>query len=376
MLAWLQKLFPQGQANDISTVDCPGSNPEAHGDARTSAGGADGGFINNVLIRNPDDAAEYPLALGNLFRAQGDIARAVRLRESCIAAPDTSATLKARVYFELGRDYRKAGFLDRALTAYKEARKRGFSSEMVGGDLAQLYADSGDFINAAEEFSRLGNTAAQACYLVQQAEECAAQGNDLEAARLLRQALHVHAGSPEARLALAAISLLGNDASRCVEEVLQGLTIPSPPARLILLEGLYSFIKGPAGPDIDRDTLSHVLAGLDVALGGLPPDLTLCYYAGLFAEIDADNAKAEQWYTKALVLDPDFWASRLAILALAASRENLPPLLAAQVAFFTEQGARSKRFLCPPCGLRRDTIFSQCPRCLAWHSAAFRTRLI
>lgn len=367
-ITWLRKAF------------APGKRTSAHPDAgRLEAVlgvplPADHDLLLDGLL-DEEDAALYPLALGNLFRAQGDIDHAVRLRERVLAAPDASEPLKARALFELGRDYRKAGFLDRALAAFKEAEKYGFPSRMVAEALMRLHADSGDFEAAATEAAHLGNAQAKAWYLVLQAREEAAAGNDSEAVSYLRHALGAYKGSPEAWLALVTISLLDDDGAKALEDMRKGLSLASASGRLILLEGVYAFVRGPSGPSIHRDTLGSFTSGLAQSLNAAYPDITLCYYTGLLLQAAGDAGGAEQWFTKALVLDPDFWAARLAILALAAGREALPPLLADQIAFFTEQGARSKRFLCPSCGMRRDTIFSQCPRCFAWYSAAFRLRL-
>lgn len=324
-------------------------------------------------LLDKEDAACQVLALGNLFRAQGDIDRAVRLRERVLASPDHS--LRGRAFFELGRDYRKAGFLDRALRSFKEAAKFDFPARIVGEELMRLHADSGDFASAATEAAKLGNAGAQAHYLVLQAREQAAAGNDAEAAHYLRHAVAAWGGSPEAWLSFATISLLAEDNEKALADMREGLAKTSDSGRLILLEGLYAFVRGSAGLTIGTARFRAFATGLADALAAFSPDITTCYYAGLFLHHAGDTAGAEQWYTKCLVLDPDFWAARLAILALAAGREALPALLADQIAFFTEQGARSKRFLCPSCGMRRETIFSLCPRCFAWHSAAFRLRL-
>ncbi|MDR0339799.1 MAG: tetratricopeptide repeat protein [Desulfovibrio sp.] len=325
------------------------------------------------------DAAEIPLALGNLYRAQGDIDRAVALREAVLSRQNDNQGqndgVSARTYFELGRDYRTAGFLDRAVDAFREARKLGFSEQAIRLELARLYADSGEFSAAASEYTKIDMPYAAAHFLVRQAEEIGAEGKDEAALRLLRQAINVYPGSPEVRRSLACMSLMAGSASESIVHLRAGLAKGDDSARLILLEGLYAFIRGGAAPDIDMEALDAVAASLGEIIGELGQSLTLCYYAGLFLHRVGRKDEAEQWFTKCLILDPDFWAARLALLALCAEREPLPPLLAQQIAFFTEQGLKAKRFLCPPCGLRRDTIFSRCPRCQDWHSVTFRPRL-
>ena len=331
----------------------------------------------------PDGISE----LGVLYRERGDFEQAVLLRETVLALPNTSPALRARTFFELGRDYRHAGLLDRALLAYKDARKAGCPESAVNEDLLQLYADSGDFPTAAAYAAKLGNIPAQAFFLVRAAEEEASGGRDGGAAQLLDKAVSLFPGSPEARLARASMFLLGGNGEKALAEVVAGLTGmgagmragsgagDAASGRLLLLEGLYTRVTGSSAPNITPAALRVLVAGLHAFIGAGKPDVTACYYCGLFLQTVREDAPAEQWFTKALVMDPDFWAARLALLVLAAAREDLPPLLAEQVAFFKEAGTRSKRFVCPPCGLRRDTIFSQCPRCRSWHSAAFRLRL-
>ena len=315
------------------------------------------------------------LALGNLFREKGDIVQAVRVRELLLDQPGLPSATRAEACYELGRDYRKAGFLDRALTAFKDGRKLGYDEKAVSEELLQLYADSGDFSAAAREAATLGLAHAEAHFHVRHAEELAGTGRDDDAVGLLRKALTVYPGSPEARLAKASIYLSGGNAVRALKELEEGLAKGVPSGRLILLEGIYAFINGPSAPGLAATAVKDLGRGLDSLLTPYDDDVTMCYYGGLFLQHAGAESQAEQWFTKALVLDPDFWAARLAILDLCADREDLPPLLAAQIAFFTEQGGKSKRFTCPPCGMRRDSIFSQCPRCRAWHSASFRMRL-
>lgn len=321
------------------------------------------------------DAADVSILLGNLFRAQGDIERAIKLREALLSRIGADAELRGRIFFELGCDYRKAGLLDRALSAYRDARRFGFSDLAVSRELILLFADSGDFHAASVESAAIDNPQAEAYFLVRQAEEQAACRNDDAAARLIRRAIDVYPGSPEAWLALVCMSLAVGDGFMASERFAAGLAKTRDSATLILLEGLYAFINGPAAPAISSDALHALMQGVHETFAAQEADLMRCYYGGLFMQHVKKVDEAEQWFTKALVIEPDFWAARLALMALIADRESPTPLLASQIAFFTRKAAESKRFFCRPCGMRRNSIFSFCPRCRAWHSVAFRLYL-
>lgn len=375
---WLHKLFDQKEGNEavdasglknrepLTEEDCLASLTELY--RFISAGKA------GSLALNAAACSDYALILGNLFRSQGDIDRAVRLREAMLSDPAMPEERRAAVLFELGEDYRKAGLYDRAYAAYRDSRQNGYPEEDISQELALLAADSGNFEKAADESAKHGNVQAQAFYLVRLAEESAAVGNDGAAIKLVKDALRIFPGSPEAWLRLACISLLGGDGKTAAGHVLSGIEHGEEPAQLILLEGLYAFLLGGAAPHLEEDALAALIAAIHGFFSGVEAGVVHCYYTGLFLQLVNREKEAEQWFTKALVLDPDFWAARLAILGLSAGREKLPLLLSQQISFLAAQASQAKRFRCASCGMRRDTIFSFCPRCRAWHTAAFRSR--
>lgn len=389
LLAWLQTLFtPQRQGKATPAAWKQSTSISASTPAQNNAAACE---LARRIVYDPDGAAALPadrsgqpfyedapdpmLLLGAVLRSRGDFEQAVRLREEILAQPETPPLLRARTLFELGRDYKQAGMLDRATEAYKDARKAGFPERTVIEDLCQLYADAGDFEKAAEMAEALGNPSAQACYMVRQAEDLAGGGNDQNAERLLFKALLLFPASPEARLALSRMFLLSKDPQKALDKTRGGLEDMGDAGRLILLEGLHAFAGGPLAPNIDTAAMRTFFTGLCDTFNTLKPNLVLCYYGGLFLRHIREETLAEHWFSKALALAPDFWAARLSLLSLTAAREELPPLLAEQIRFFIEAGARAKRFKCAACGLPRESIFSHCPRCRAWHSAAFRTTL-
>ncbi len=82
-----------------------------------------------------DDTVETHLALGNLFRRQGEIDRALKVHQNLIARPQLSNLQRNHARFELACDYLRAGVLDRA--------------ERLFGDLAD------DDVHGQQSLSRL-----------------------------------------------------------------------------------------------------------------------------------------------------------------------------------------------------------------------------
>ena len=91
--------------------------------------------INYLLSDKPDQAlqemvqvakirsesAEVYMALGEMFRTQGEYGRAVRIHQNLLARPDVSADFHFQAYVSLGRDFQAGGLLDRALRHFEKA---------------------------------------------------------------------------------------------------------------------------------------------------------------------------------------------------------------------------------------------------------------
>ena len=329
------------------------------------------------VVRNDPEAVEIYLALGNLFRAQGDIERAVMIREGLMARPGLNPRFKARASFELGQDYHRSGVVDRALTAYAEALSLGYDANAVTAERGDLHAGAGDYAKAAEEYRKLGHARAQAHYLVRAAEDMAVSGNDSQASGLVKKALRVFSGSPEAWSALISMTALAEEWRKIPSLLGKSLTQIHPSLRFLVLESLLnagSKVRGTQENSSDSFAASLCDAVLPV-LEKQEQDLLLAYYGALFLRNKGDAEEANVWLAKALVVEPDFWAARLELLVLFAASHLLPPVVELQLDYFTGQLRHVKRFFCTVCGLRQESVFYRCPRCASWHSISFRPTL-
>ena len=61
------------------------------------------------------DALEIQMILGNLYRAKGQVGRAITLHQSLLQRPDLTKLEQAYVQLCLALDFRHGGFVDRAL---------------------------------------------------------------------------------------------------------------------------------------------------------------------------------------------------------------------------------------------------------------------
>ncbi len=333
-------------------------------------------------VQNDPSAVEIYLALGNLYRQQGDIERAVQIRNTLIVRPGLAPRFKARALFELGRDFRRSGVVDRAQQAFTEARALGANPQEVNLELAQLAADSGDFAEAAQLYAKLRNPAAQAHYLTRHAEDLLREGHTKEAQIRLGRAIRFYSGAAEAWLGLLLLHLRSREWRKAKRILRNALDNTEPALRFLFFEGILSTLPANAGGDgrelADVELRERFEQSTAIALEALEqqePELLLLYYTALFLQRSGKDTEATEWLAKALVLRPDFWAARLELLQATMSQQQLLPVFKAQLEYFVEQSRAGSRFICRKCGYRSNTTFYVCPRCRAWHSVAFKISL-
>ncbi|MGE4506536.1 MAG: tetratricopeptide repeat protein [Desulfovibrionaceae bacterium] len=342
--------------------------------------------LSNV-VRNNSEVVEIYLALGSLYRSQGEIERAIQIRNNLIVRPGLDEAFKARAYFELGRDFRRAGFLDRSAQALQKARELGGDRQAILQEEAKLAAQAGDNERAARLYADLGFPPAQAHHLVQQAREHRREGDAAKSERKLKQALKAYPGSVEAWLEQLIHDHDSGDGARFGKTLANALDAVEPDLRFVLLEGLIEHAASqrecqrdpiaqacPPGTMInfvdDQQLQSQIVPALDRRA-----DALLSYYGARLLLMCGYDAMAKTWLERCLELEPDFWLARLELFHLSRTAQPLSPEFEQQLEFFVDRARHIKRFVCRRCGLRRDTLFFVCPRCQSWHSITFRTQI-
>ncbi|HDQ40290.1 MAG TPA: tetratricopeptide repeat protein [Desulfonatronum sp.] len=326
------------------------------------------------VVKNNPDAVEIYLALGNLYRSQGEIERAVHIRQNLIVRPGLRDEFKARALYELGRDYKRGGFVDRAFEAFQQARSLAGNNPSITQELAKLCAEAEDYLQAARYYVELGNSLAEAHYLVRQSQKEARDHPDGkgQALKWLERALKVAPDSMEAWLEKMHRALLGLEKQPLSRLLEQGLRLVPEAKRFMLLDGLVTSIKSEELPFFDS---AEEVNAILIILSDYPQDLLLQYYGGLLLLHLEQFSEAQLWFEKCLLLDTNFWLARLELLALALKNNTLPQSVEVQLIFFLSRAREVKRFICRQCGLKRESVFFVCPRCGSWHSISFRRNL-
>lgn len=158
------------------------------------------------MLEVDSETAEIHLALGNLFRRQGEVDRAIRVHQNLIARPSLTRGQRALALLELGHDYMKAGLLDRAESLFLQVVEAGAGREAALNQLLVIYQQEREWQKAvavALKLEAVGNRAIRvtlAQLLCEQAEGARSAREVAEARALLKKALAHDPGCVRASL--------------------------------------------------------------------------------------------------------------------------------------------------------------------------------
>lgn len=317
--------------------------------------------LTKALERDPA-AAELNLTLGALFRKRGEIDRALRLHENVLSQPELKPDTRALALYELGQDCVKAGLLDRAEDALKQAARHPAFDALAYEQLLPIHEQLGDWRQASEVAERMeilkGQSYAtvRAHYLLELASECLVQGDAAQAGKLARDALDIDKNCVRGNLflgqlheaalswdeALSAYALVPEQDARFLSEVIPAVE------RVCFASGKSAALK---------EVLDHLEAhyGLDSAVW--------LANAKLIGDADAQAA-----YLADKLSQRPSWRGLIQFLSLPAAQQA--GVLSAPVqAFSTALGklmVSRPHYLCTHCGFTPSLLFWRCPSCKQW----------
>src|SRR5499427_9229504 len=106
------------------------------------------------------DALEVHMILGNLYREKGQVGKAITVHQNLLQQPRLSRLEHAYVLLCLGLDYKRGGFVDRALEAFNEVLQLDQKNEYALLNLQKLHEEQHQWIEAYDTRQRLSKLAA------------------------------------------------------------------------------------------------------------------------------------------------------------------------------------------------------------------------
>ena len=106
------------------------------------------------------DALEIHMILGNLYREKGQVGKAITVHQNLLQRPKLTRAEHAHVLLCLGLDYKRGGFVDRALEAFTEVLRLDPKNEYALLNLQKLHEEQHQWTEAYDTRQRLNKLAA------------------------------------------------------------------------------------------------------------------------------------------------------------------------------------------------------------------------
>jgi lipopolysaccharide assembly protein B len=317
------------------------------------------------LLEVDQDTVEIHLALGNLFRRQGEVDRALRIHQNLVARPSLSDQHRSQARFELARDYLRAGMLDRAEDLFRELAQQPYFREQSLLGLIGIYEQERDWQQALDATRQLEAARGHSLRAVIAQYLCELADNARRARDFLQASNHLRAAYAEYRECVRASLMQGE-----IEEA-QGTYEKATQLYRRVVEQDLEFVGEVIEPlsrcyeRLSRQqALSEFLQEIAVRYDGPAPRIAM---ARLLAR-QGKTARALEYLAGALQANPS-WIGLDQLLQLAPpASDSLQPSLDSLRAALKRVTDASPRYQCSHCGFHARTLYWQCPGCRQWNS--------
>ncbi|MBF0187566.1 MAG: tetratricopeptide repeat protein [Magnetococcales bacterium] len=326
------------------------------------------------VVRINSETVEIHLSLGNLFRARGEVGRAIRIHQNIIARPNLPPEIRAAALFALAEDYRQGGFLDRAVTAYRQVLEVDDKNHRALEELMALHENEGRWDRALRALKRLEHLTEKSdprreahlrIKLGQEALRSHDQGESDDGQRAVekatdhfKEAIRVFPGCVEAYRQLGEIQLESGQAKAAIRS-LRTLkkTRPSHFFMVVdLLRRAYEQLEDEKGYEV---CMSEAFESPTTS----PP--FIIRWSRFLEEHDRIE-EAIAVLEDGMVKHPGSAEIAFRLMRLHADTANWQTAISAGDRCLEHLTSRQHTFQCSQCGFRSHDIYWKCPQCHNW----------
>jgi lipopolysaccharide biosynthesis regulator YciM len=314
------------------------------------------------------DALEIRLILGNLYREKGQVGRAIQEHQALLQRPNLRKLEHANVLLCLGLDYRRGGFVDRALEAFSEVLRLDPGNQYALLNLQKLHEEQHQWRDAHAARQKLAAAAPaddkprhqRILAFLENAIglEAMNQGDAAAAAQRFESAIELDPSNAPAYLHLGDIRFREGDTGGAIAAWER--LVASCPDRSHLafarLETAYKKAGDPARfPDLCRRLIEQT-----------PQDWRARLALAAHLRWNGNPAEGLEILFEALAINPHALAVHQAIWELL-SAVDLPRALVDRYFELTRQSVfYVDPHICVRCRYRSTELLWQCPQCHEW----------
>jgi lipopolysaccharide biosynthesis regulator YciM len=316
------------------------------------------------------DALEIRLILGNLYREKGQVGRAIQEHQQLLQRPDLRKLEHANVLLCLGLDYKRGGFVDRAIEAFSEVLRLDPDNPYALSNLEKLYEEQHQWGEAYATRQKLAARNGEApsaqheqilAFLENElGMESLKKGDSGDALRRFEAAIALDPRNSPAYLNLGDLQLQQGDSASAIA-TWERLVGQSPERAYLAfgrLERAYAQVgSGTRFPELCRQLIA-----------ANPQDWRARLALGNHLDAHGDPRQALDLLFDALVQNPHALVLHQAIWQTL-SQLDLPQTLVGRYVELTRDAVfYLDAHLCVRCRYRSTELLWQCPQCHEWNT--------
>lgn len=334
--------------------------------------------LNYVLSKEPDkaiaeltkaarintDTVEIYQSLGNLFREQGEIDRAIKIHQNIVARDNIDEGARVDSLMDLGIDYRKAGIFDQAIAKFMQVIELRPNSLDAYENLVKIYEEEKDWEEAFEtqkkiqRLRRTKNRNVLAHLKTEWGKSLVEKGLYLEGEKAFEEAIEMEESCVDAHLHLGDLYFEQGMMERAIK--IWREIIGTQPRFAFLtykrLRAAYTAIE-------KMDDFEKLL---EEAAGKHPEDVQTIMALGRHYFKAGDRGKAEALLKQVVEQSPRYLEAHRILGEIYFTEDRKDDALASYrnlLQIFTPAGML---YHCGRCGYESREICWKCPQCKEW----------
>lgn len=315
--------------------------------------------------------AEIYLALGQLFRNTGELERAIRVHRDILLRPNLPDDIRQQTFFEIGLDYKKAGFFDRACCTFEEIVEKNPKDHAARRELSALYVGMREWEKAlvlSRDSPTAENETNVIAHLTTEVAKAADQAGDKKKAQtFFRKAIDLNKNCVDAWLHYGDFLVNENRSQEALEAWEKAFQI-SPEFTSQIID---RFVKLPA---LERNGAVDEFFNRHLDNYSQTKEFNLAYIDWqiktghlkearlLLLKLLAQGSGDQKIFSlvRQLIKSPES-----VTVTECENHDLIQALLMTNFRF-------EKNYHCQKCGYRLDQMVWRCPRCFTWDSVALR----
>lgn len=316
------------------------------------------------------DAVEIHMILGNLYREKGQVGRAVQIHQQLLQRPRLRTLEHTYVQLCLGLDYKRGGFVDRAIESFNEVLRLDPENEHALLHLEKMFEDQHQWAEAAAVRERLAKVVRPSLQMRHHAiqafleNELGAQardrGDEAEALKHFKAAIDIDARVAPAYLNLGDLRLGQGDVPGAAE-VWRTLAAVAPERAYLVFDRLQS-AYATLGMHGEFESLCRTL----ISANGQDWRARLALARALRVQGRADESV--ELLFEALAHNPHAVGIHQTIWETLQQSNLAEPLVNRYMAINREAVFYRDPHICMRCRYRSNELLWQCPHCHEWNT--------